>query len=346
MAIHLTLFIQSSAGIPIHKIPNVALGKVERRHITRIFFPRLYEKGKCPAISAEILATIYDECLRPAILNVNPFDQSRWPITYSKAMDLYRDSKGMLHFGTLDVPANMLESFGKTLLGLLRKHEGLADAFFVHEIRGTKGASHHDPSSIEMRRAALDEIFDSFDRQLLKIEEWVVDIAMEVRHEGHVLQWLTKGHRRILEFLLPSASENKISDILHSKTQYNCDISAQLSDLGGFRALPGSRGKADGVIYINNYTTDKSATYQLHQGVFRRRKPWHMFPTRIDQLLTDLKVIGETFRICGGSPGAGLEGNAHMEIHTPLSLADQKLLNVLDALIKQTLLSFECATFW
>lgn len=170
---------------------------------------------------------------------------------------------------------------------------------------------------------------------------------MEVRQEGHVLQWLTKGHRRVLEFLLPSAPASNITAILHSKKQYCCDISAQLSDLGGFRVCPGSRGKADGVIYINTYTTDKSATYQLHDGVFRRRKPWHLFPTGIDQLLTDLDVIGETFRLCGGSAGTvRLEGNVRMEIRIPLSLADNVLLHVPDALIQQSLVGFECATFW
>lgn len=168
---HSRVCIQSAAWISIHKIPNMALGKVERRHVTRICFPRLYEKGKCPAISPDIVATIYDECLRPAIISVNPFDQSRWPISYSKAMDLYRDCKGKLHFGTLEVPAHLLAKFGEILLELLGKHAGLADAFFLHEFRGTKGASRHEQCSPDMRQAALDEVFDSFNRRLLRMDD-------------------------------------------------------------------------------------------------------------------------------------------------------------------------------
>jgi len=129
-------------------------------------------------------------------------------------------------------------------LGLFQEHEGLEDAFFVHELRGTKGVSHHDPQSAEERRRALDDVFNIFDAQLLKADEWVIDIAIEVRQSGHVLQWLTNGHRRILEFLLPSAIEGKIDAILASKSQYLQDLSAQLRDIGGFRALPASRGKA------------------------------------------------------------------------------------------------------
>jgi hypothetical protein len=325
----------------------MALGKADRRHITRIFFPRMYEKGRSAAIPTELRAHIYDKCLRQAAIEVNPSDQSRWPITYAAAMDLYRDDHGQFHFATIDLTPRLLRTFGTRLLELLQMRDELKDAFFVHELRGTKSATHHDPHDAEQRRMAIEDVFHAFDTRGFKVEDWVVDIAIEIWHPGHVLQWLTKGHRHVLEFLLPSAPAEKISDILNSKTQYHCDISAQLDDLGGFRSVPASRGAADRVIYINAYTTDKSATYQLHNGLFKRRKPWHLFPDKIDKLLEDTEKIAEMFRICSGNQTmGGLEGNARMEIRVPLDLADQALANIPDGLIQKSLAAIDCSTFW
>ena len=214
-------------------------------------------------------------------------------------------------------------------------------------MRGTKSASHHNPSKAERVKGALDNVLHIFKREKLKSEDWFIDVAMEIRHEGHVLQWLTKGHHRILEFLLPSASQEKIAAVLKSQTQYQCDLSAQLADLGGFRAAPGSRGRADKVVYINVYTTDKSVTYQLHKGIFKRRKAWHLFPGAISQLAKDLEHILDIFLRSGGnSEMGGVEGNARMEIRVPLDLVDRVLLSVPDSLIQCSVTSFECRTFW
>ncbi|KAG2064082.1 hypothetical protein BDR04DRAFT_1162939 [Suillus decipiens] len=102
-------------GIPLHRIPNMALGKVDRRHVTRVFFPRLYCQGKNSAIPPETMTLIYEKCLRPTIVGLNPVDRSRWPITYSTAMTLYRDQKGQFHFGTVDFPSNLLDQLGRVL---------------------------------------------------------------------------------------------------------------------------------------------------------------------------------------------------------------------------------------
>ena len=324
----------------------MALGKVERRHITRVFFPHLYEKGKSSAISTELRSHIYDKCLRQAAIEVNPLDQSRWPITYASAMELYRDDKGLFHFSTIDFPPRLLQPFAVRLLELFQMHEELKDAFFVHELRGTKGATQHDPKDVAQRRVALEDLFHAFDTSQFTASQWVVDVAREIRYKGHVLQWLTKSHRRVLEFLLPSAAE-KISDVLNSSTQYHCDLSAQIGDIGGFRSQPGSRGAADRVAYINIYTTDKSATYQLHNGLFRRRKPWHLFPDKIGTLVEDMAKMAETFRTCGGDQTVdGLEGNARLEVRVPLDLAEHTLVDIPDDLIQQSLVAFDCPTFW
>ncbi|KAG1793283.1 uncharacterized protein HD556DRAFT_1238088 [Suillus plorans] len=173
-------------GIPLHRIPNMALGKADRRHITRIFFPQLYRQGQSPAIPPETMTVIYEKCLRPAVVGLNPVDRSRWPITYSTAMNLYRDQKGKFHFGTVDFPSNLLDKLGPKLLEMFQMQDGLHGTFFVHELRGTKGASHHDPSNAGARHAALNAVFHLFDMSLVRPEDWVVDIGLEIQHEGHI----------------------------------------------------------------------------------------------------------------------------------------------------------------
>jgi hypothetical protein len=101
------------------------------------------------------------------------------------------------------------------------------------------------------------------------------------------------------------------------------------------------------VTYINIYTTDKSATYQLHKGLFKRRKPWHLFPNKIDTLLEDMEKMAETFRTCGGNQTVdGLEGNARLEVRVPLDLAEKTLVDIPDGLIQKSLVAFDCPTFW
>ena len=311
-----------------------------------MFFPHLYQQGQSPALSSETRTLIYDNCLRPAVLAVNPFDQSRWPITYSAATTLYRDDKGRFHFGTMDLPSHILGKFCDKLLELFQQHADLRDAFFLHEIRGTKSESHHQLNEKE-RCLALDGVLHRFDRLKMNPDNWFIDVGLEVRHEGHVLQWLTSGHRQILAFLLPSASADQIGAVLKSPSKYFCDLSAQLRDLGGFRAIPGPQGRLDRIAYMNVYTTDKSATYQLHQGVFKRRKGWHLFSGTIGQLLRDLKSIAHTFQICGDpNVAGGHEGNARMEIRVPLCLVDKVLLELPERLVENAIISFECSTFW
>lgn len=333
-------------GISMHKIPNMALGKADRRQVTRIFFPWLYHKGKSPAISSELRAHIY-ECIRHAVLQIDPFDQGKWPITYAEAMKLCRDEKGQFHFGTLDLPAKNLGGFADGLLALLQEHGQLKDAFFLHEIRGIKGGYHHDDHSHEARQEALDGVFSTYDREQMKDSDWFVDIGTEIWCAGHTLQWMTGSHRSLLRYILSRASESQVDSVLSSSTQYHLDLSAQLTDLGGFRSSPASRGAADQVVYINVYTTDKSATYQLHNGLFKRRNGSHLFPENIGKLLKNMEKIADTFKICGGSqPLSGLEGNARMEVRVPLTVAATALLEMPDALIKSSVAAVDSHILW
>lgn len=340
---YLRSLLKSLKGISLHKIPNMALGKADRRHITRIFFPFLYAAGqKNRKISTDTRTTIYN-CIRSAAITANPSDQSRWPLTYEAVMHQYRDDKGQFHFGTIDHPPRLLPKFTSKLLELFDSEEELRGAFFVHELRGTKGACHHDPTNAQERQRAVSDVMYLFDRSIIREDEWVVDVALEIRQPERMLQWWTLGHSRLLNFLLPSATSAQVTSVLHSSTQYHLDLSSQLKDVGGFRSQPGSRGAGDKVLYINAYTTDKSVTYQLHNGVFKRRKPWHLFPKNIKKLLKDLQIVRQTFLDCSKYK---FESSARVEARIPLSNVLHVLNDMPDSVVKSTLLSFDPEVFW
>ncbi|KAG1744244.1 hypothetical protein EDB19DRAFT_1827125 [Suillus lakei] len=93
--------------IPMHKIPNVPLGKVQQRHVIRIFLPQLYSAGSVVLMSQEDLALIYDHCLHPTLAEV------------------------LLEFA---------DQVAATLLAKLQEQKpAFRDTYFVHELRGTKG---------------------------------------------------------------------------------------------------------------------------------------------------------------------------------------------------------------
>ncbi|KAI6115495.1 hypothetical protein EDD16DRAFT_1708646 [Pisolithus croceorrhizus] len=58
--------------VPLHKVPNFALGKVAQRSVTHVFFPRKYIQDAQATITQNEFEVIYDECLRPAIEELLP----------------------------------------------------------------------------------------------------------------------------------------------------------------------------------------------------------------------------------------------------------------------------------
>jgi hypothetical protein len=132
----------------LHKIPNVAVGKVQRRDITRIFFPCLYqsEPDYSPAIPRDTLEFIYDKCLRLAVQEVIPEQLTHWPVSYRAAMLQMRGAQSQLHFQSVDIPQDALQEFALAFRDRLDQRADLCQSFFVHELRGTKGTTTHTPA--------------------------------------------------------------------------------------------------------------------------------------------------------------------------------------------------------
>lgn len=338
-------FLQDAFRAPLHKIPNFALGTVDRRHVVVICFPRMYKVGARPIIPIEDISLFYNSCLRPSFVSISSHDTSRMHPTSAMLNDVNHDKRGRLHFSTVDLNPRLLDSFTQELRQRLDQHDKFRDAYFVHQFKGLKGRYRHEPEDSNQRRDVMQEVFhDLLQEDKLDPEQWMFDIALEIRDPGRILQWLTAGHNTIICHLLPSASNGKVEQLIKSPN-YKRDITAQLEAIGGFRAVPFIRENPDKISYINIYTTDKSATYQYHEGLYRRRKAWHLFPGDIGKLTLDMKRISDTFSRCRGESEA-FEGSARMEIRIPLNKVAEALKDIPHTLISRTVISFDCDTLW
>ena len=334
--------------VPLSHIPNCGLGTVEHRHITRIFFPRLYNQSEPQAkLSNEHLAQLYDDCIRPAVIEVIPSHASHWPVNYSSAFQQAKDTRGRLHLGSIAIPAKQLVPFCEALRSHLETIDSFKDTFFCHELRGLKGGTSHtqdeDGMSIE---EAFDAFFDNLDTTRIDEDNWLIDVALEIHDPGRVVQWSRSAHSTILKYILPSLDSDQIQRLQNRQT-FHLDHVAQLDDFAGFRCEPGRWGTQNGVEYINVYTTDKCPTYQLHSGLWRRRTCKDLLPKALDKLLEDLVKMSMTYKSCSGSQGdLPQEGCARLEIRVPLMLAQMALCDPPKELLRQCTFSIPTSLWW
>lgn len=317
--------------VPCHKIPNLPLGKVITRHIVRLFFPHLFRENTIVPIPKELLARIYNEALKPAIDEVTPMSAGRWPITYEAALAGAKHKRtGQFHFGSIDVDALRLPDFAETLLAKLADIPGCEDTYFLHEIRGIKGQSVHEPLDREGRWDALNHVLEFVDRGAISQDTWMVDVALEYGKPGYAMQWLPQGHLGILRALLPSVATSAHLIKILNGSGFTLDRAAQLLDFAGFRLVVPTAALIDGVWYMNVYTTDKAQTSHLHPTFFSEHFVRELIgELNLTKLLKDLVAMSKIYAACRGewdNPDVkGSPGNARLEIRVPLKLAGDAL---------------------
>jgi hypothetical protein len=335
----------------MHKIPNVPLGKVQQRHVVRIFFPRLYNAARLEDdvfVSQEDLAFIYDRCLRPTLIEVVPEFRDRLPTSYAAAFTHSKTCSGGLAFGSLDIPWDRLERVAEILLAKLGEQKGaFKDAYFVHELRGTKGSTMHDGEDDVERHFALQDMFEHVDVGALDPHDWLVDVALTIGVEGHVVTWRESCHQELLSHLIPVASLQKISSLTKRKNKFHLDRTLQIKELAGFRAT--TTDLADDVFYAQAYCTEKNVSYQLNPGVFRRIKPEELLEKKKEQkVLADLDSISQVYFECAGEEEGvdGRDGCARLEIRVPLDKAMDALSTLPEELIERAVVAIDRRVWW
>lgn len=208
------------------------------RHVTRIFFPRLYRpssRGKDRVVSTKILERLYDQNVRSVLRRLAPSMISSWPSSYSSAERLSRDNFGRYHFSSYDIPPNLLSEFTSELLRQLDEDPDMAGAFFVHEMRGIKGWSAHDGASPNEREDALKKALCWLQVAAIEAsEDWYIDIGLNHHHDEHNIQWLHLSHEQLLCSIFSQAPAMQVSKMA-SSSQMHIDYAAQLSDFSTLR---------------------------------------------------------------------------------------------------------------
>lgn len=302
-------------------------------------------------MSQEQLAILYERCIRPVIANLLPEHIAHWPLNYAAALMVARDDRKQLHFGSRDIPSHVLPQFAAQLRERLETIADFKDSFFLHEWRGLKGATVHDPTDDEAADNALETAGSMLDLTQLgdppDLSAWWIDIGVEVSAPGRVLQWLDEKQGHLVKYALLSLDSAAVRRILRSKV-FHTDVSSLLYELAGFRVEVPVAGAQDHVCYLNAYTTDKSVTYQLHRGAFRRHRAQDLLPQNIRRLLNDMEALGVMYDLCAGASGPVHEGAARFEVRTRMmpGVVAAKFQDLPRALINKTLVAYRSEDWW
>ncbi|EPS92536.1 hypothetical protein FOMPIDRAFT_1020991, partial [Fomitopsis schrenkii] len=352
-AVHITVPCRNRSGDLVHidlgRIPNAVFAKVGARGKCNIVFPALYPTSVSTMVGRELNLIFYQEVLRPALLAIDLDQVGHWPPDYAAAERRARDHQGRYHFGSIDVPVDKLPELViemKLLMANIREFRG---AFFYHEVRGVKGGSGHDPEDDEDVREAFDEVCEYLDWNSIPAEtrdQFYIDIGIEIRRPGHVMHWRSGNHLNVLRNVLPSATDPQRHAIMKSPN-FHHDAASQLTDFAGFRVAPLTRGAADGVAYINVYSTEKEIHYQLHKGMFARAKPRELLPQAIKMLSKRINEWTKSFFASTGVEGnTPQEAAARCEIRVRMRQYDQVLRHWDDALVQQLTSSIPSKVWW
>lgn len=222
----------------MHTIPNIPFGKVTTRHVVRVFFPRMYGKYEGAAVPSSNLKSIYNRALRPIMLQLMPNHATHWPVKYEAAMALYRDDRGQIHPGSLDVPSHLLPQLAEEYLQRIANiHTSFHDAYFGHELCGWKAATAHDADNEDDRNLGLEDLTHGLDLDQINDHQWKVDVALEFGVPGHIITWCADTHATIIQWILPNLQN--VDRIKNSKHFYH-DKVTHLQDIAGFRWTPSS----------------------------------------------------------------------------------------------------------
>lgn len=354
---HLWFYSQQNNAIhvPMHSIPNVALGKVANRSAIRVFFPRMYHAFDSKKIPNEDLEAIYNRCLLPIVRRFMPNQATHWPPNYEAARETSRDRSGRFHSSTFDIPVRLLEEFSTAYLESVQTlRPYFQDAYFGHELRGWKAVTVHNMDSDGNDPAyehvsALRDLTDVLDMNRIRQDQWLVDVGLEFGLPGRVVTWRTLGHEALVSYLLPN-HQNPGRALHHGRSKsYHVDHQMHLKDLAGFRWTPGSHSNV--FRYIQAYTTEKAISYQLHQGIFSHRKASELLPERLrTKLLKDLEEQSKILYDCTGDSEdmdqRAQDGCARLEVRVPLADAAVVLTNFPYHLYNETMIQIPARLWW
>jgi len=126
-------FTQNEQEVPLHTIPNLALGKCGECSLIHVFFPSLLsEDHKSSKLTCEEKAQFYECGLRPTIESLTPKKSAEWPVTYQDELTHARKHTGHFYMQMKMLSQDVLPEFGNTLQYSCKRmvSHGVVTSFF------------------------------------------------------------------------------------------------------------------------------------------------------------------------------------------------------------------------
>lgn len=272
-----SLSLQGAFTLPVHKVPNICLGKASDHSLIRVLLPGLYSPNRTSSVLTQAeQADFYESGFRPAMAwlfdaNETPASINEWPNNYANEMWRARGLSGTLAFQTKTCPHYFASGIADNIRQCLRNagHAQMAAGLLIlHQIRGVKHVYIH-----QMTHEAAEAKFWSFctDNGLdpdtfFNEGRWWLDIGLEIASnvlDDFCLSWRTDAHYHVLRHVagLPHEQAHRITKVGSSK--YTRDMTTHLSAVSGCRIAPGPRARGPyGLSYFQLYGTDKSIIYR------------------------------------------------------------------------------------
>jgi len=333
----------------LHKIPNVHLGKWGERDAIRILFPGLWNADRASVhLSTAERTELYEKGIRPAVVSLHE-DCTDWPATYQDEVWRARRDRGGFAFRGVPLGEWCLPFFGDSVREELRRREvrwanGLK---FMHQVRGLKGATHHNPFA-NNPQGALREFLTTVGLPTIiddngdDDDEWWIDIGLEVHSPGYCMEWRTDSHAKVVERVLSITSQQSQRVTSLGSSKYSRDISSHLLDVSGCRIEPGVQSSGlYRAVYFQMYTTDKSPTYHP-QGRSHGKALSGEQILRAKEAPAFCRGLYEAY--CNSA--LHHDSNARIEVRVPLEVGHRALRSLPDNIIRSSLLAFERAVWW
>lgn len=349
---------QGSLYLPIHKVPNLCLGKWSIHTLVRVLLPAIHTDRRSPELTQEEKAIFYEKGLRPAIANLTHITSSEWPATYSDEMFRARGPNGQLSFCSKVVAEWLVPELGNAIRDALTENgctwgTGLV---FLHQVRGVKHSSTHGINR-ESAKQAL-EIFlrdnhltpgqgaeegEEGDEEAdgRGGEKWWVDAAIEViSNFGNCLAWRTDSHSHIVRRALSISYDEAERITKPGSTLYARDLVSHLTAVSGCRITPGKAHGLYDAVYMQLYTTDKALIYRPDGTAHGKYiKTTEIIAGKGPKFVENLiQLYNNAISTCSS--------HARLEVRVPLEEAHRVLLNFDDALIRESLVSINPKLWW
>ncbi|KAJ2914049.1 hypothetical protein MD484_g6374, partial [Candolleomyces efflorescens] len=333
---------------PLHRIPNLALGKWEVHNLIRVLFPDLCTPDRQSFhLSREEQAAFYEKGLLPTMQALLQHRGGDIPPTLDAEFFRARLTSGKLSFTTRVLPDWQVPLFADTLRANLAANgvEWGRNLVFLHQVRGMKNATHHSVVDPENGEAALDEFLDGIGLRLDTIKEWGdwwVDVGAEISSsEGECLAWRTDKHSDLVRLVVQTSEANARRITSLGSSKYYRDPASHLVAASGFRITPGVRAEGPfEVAYIQAYLTDKGLTYSLDNGrVSKSITPAQLVQGKGEQYISELY---EVYRQASSQNFS----TARVEARVPIHHASRVLINADMRCLAECLLKFPKIVWW